>query len=33
MSTFTELPDRAETGTATGMGHLVEPDTLSLIHI
>ena len=32
MSTFTELPDRAETGTATGMGHLVEPDTIDVSH-
>ena len=32
MSTFTELPDRAETGTATGMGHLVQPDTIDVSH-
>lgn len=32
MSTFTALPDRAETGTATGMGHLVEPDTIDVSH-
>lgn len=32
MSTFTELPDRAETGSATGIGHLVEPDTIDVSH-